>query len=220
MRVSFDLPLDPDGVCGTLDDGTPFLFRPIRAEDRDAFVEAFERLSPRSRYLRFFSARDKLSPGLLAQLTDIDHDRHRAWVVSDPNAESTVPLAAGLGVAVGRLIDIEGEPGVAEAALIVTDDYQGKGFGGLLLWLLVNTARATGLHTVRFETLAVNRGMRALLRGFDVQRNEALSDRATVVYDLAVPSDSDDDPGLGALYELLVLLSKRPDGDDASGPSS
>lgn len=209
MKIIWDLPLDADGIRGELDDGSPFVVRPIRATDGPALEKAFERMSPRSRYLRFFSARSRLGPELTEQLTDIDHDGHRAWVVADPTKQSEIDSDEGLGVAVARLIDVEGEPGVAEAALVVTDGYQRRGFGKLLLELLVGTARDTGVEYLRFEILYENRGMRGLLAGMDAKKNTDLSDREVLVYDLPIDADDESDGvALGALYEILRFIAR------------
>ena len=58
MRLTWELPLSPDGVAGELDDGTPFVIRPIRASDGPALEAAFAQMSTRSRYLRFFTVRE------------------------------------------------------------------------------------------------------------------------------------------------------------------
>ena len=209
MKLTWDLPLDADGIAGELDDGTPFVVRPIRASDGPALSTAFERMSARSRYLRFFSVRARLGAELTERLTDIDHDGHRAWVVADPTAPSEVGSNEGLGIAVARLIDVDGEPGVAEAALVVTDEYQGRGFGRLLLELLLGTARDVGIEFIRFEILYENRGMRGLLSGMNAEKNDELSDREVLVYDLPVERDDDSDGvALGALYEILRFIAK------------
>ncbi len=207
MRLSWDLPLDPDGVHGELDDGTPFVIRPIRDTDGPALAAAFERMSARSRYLRFFTVRNSLSEQLLNSLTKIDHDQHRAWVVADPDTPSDIDSGEGRGVAVARLIRLDGEPGVAEAALVVTDDYQRRGFGSLLLDLLIGTARDTGVEFIRFETLYENRSMRSLLDRLDARVNKERSDREVLAYDLPVPAEANDDPALGALYEILRFIA-------------
>ncbi len=208
MRLLWDLPLDPDGVAGTLDDGTPFVIRPLRPSDGPALESSFEHLSPRSRYLRFFTARERLGAELLESLIDIDHDRHRAWVVADPTKPSDIGTDEGRGVAIARLIVIEEEPRVAEASLSVIDEYQGRGFGRLLLELLIGTARDTGVEFIRFETLFENRGMRALIAGLDAHRNDELSDREVLVYDVPIDPDGE---GLayGALYEILRFIAKN-----------
>lgn len=208
MQLSWKLPLDADGVSGTLDDGTEFVIRPIRSTDGPALEAAFSKMSPRSRYLRFFSVRERLGADMVNLLTNIDHDRHRAWVVADPNMPSDVGTAEGRGFAVARLIELADEPGIAEASLAVVDDYQGQGFGRLLLELLIGTAQDTGIEFIRFETLFENKGMRALLKGLDAVRNERLSDREVVVYDVPVgPVQNSDGVSVGALYEILRFIA-------------
>ena len=214
MLISWSLPLDPAGATGETSDGMAFTIRPIRSTDGPALVEAFELLSPESRYLRFFSVKKQLGADLVKQLTDIDHDTHRAWVVFDPSGaagpfggvDSTTP--EGLGVAIARLISIPDEPGVAEASLVVADEFQGRGFGRLLLELLIGTAQGTGVAFIRFETLRQNTGMRKLLSDRDVEVNRERSDMEVLVFDLPVPADSDEDGiALGALYDVLRFIA-------------
>ncbi len=208
MDLSWELPLDADGVRGTLDDGSPFVMRPLRSTDGPGLEAAFKKMSPRSRYLRFFTVRERLGTELLESLTDIDHDRHRAWVIADPTADSDIGTDEGRGVAIARLIVVQDDPKIAEASLAVVDDYQSRGFGRLLLELLIGTARDTGVEFVRFETLYENRGMRALLNGLDAERNVELSDREVLVYDLPVtPVDDGEGVAIGALYEILRFIA-------------
>lgn len=214
MKISWSLPLDPAGATGETSGGMAFTIRPIRSTDGPALEEAFEMLSPESRYLRFFSVKERLGSDLVKRLTDIDHDGHRAWVVFDPSGAAG-PLGGvarttpeGLGVAIARLIEIPGEPGVAEAALVVADAFQGRGFGRLLLELLIGTAQGTGVSFIRFETLRRNAGMKKLLQNRNVEVNRELSDREVLVFDLPVPAESDEDVvALGALYDLLRFIA-------------
>lgn len=208
MKISWSLPLDPAGVAGETNDGMAFVIRPIRVSDGPALEAAFATMSLRSRYLRFFSVRERLGPDLVKQLTDIDHDAHRAWVVFEPVASGALESEDGVGVAIARLTTIDEEPGVAEAALVVADNFQGRGFGRLLLELLIGTARDTGVTTIRFETLHENRGMKKLLKRRDVVFNRELSDGQVAVFDLPVPDHSDEDAvALGALYDLLRFIA-------------
>jgi GNAT superfamily N-acetyltransferase len=211
MNLTWDLPLDADGIKGELDDGTPFVIRPLRPTDGPGLEAAFAQMSPRSRYLRFFTVRERLGEELVHSLTDIDHDRHRAWVVADPTAPSDVGTEEGRGFAVARLIVVEDEPKVAEASLAVMDDYQGRGFGRLLLELLIGTAQDVGIEFIRFETLYENRGMRALLSGLDAERNDELSDREVLVYDMPVTADDTNGVAVGALYEILRFIASTED---------
>ncbi len=55
-----------------LSDGQKVLLRTIRPSDKQMFLDAFERLSPESRYARFMTSKTKLSEQELRYLTEID----------------------------------------------------------------------------------------------------------------------------------------------------
>ena len=209
------IPLPDDGLHRTLDDGTAVLVRPIRPEDKASLEESFQRLSPRSRYRRFFSAMPKLPDGWAENLTDVDHTTHRAWVVVDPNAAPEGEGADGLGIAVGRMIVDPDDPTVAEAAFTVLDEYQGRGIGRLLLDAIVSSAALNGIERIRAETLRDNHGMIQLMKDLGSQRNESRSDHDIVSYEFDVPSIDDADITEGALYELLRFVAAF--GDQAAG---
>lgn len=132
-----------------LRDGTTVTVRPIRAEDKDALAAGLDRASPESRYRRFLRPVTTLSPKELAYLTEIDYTNHFAWVAVNPADHKE-----GLGVA--RYVRDPKDPTVAEAAVIVVDDYQGRGLGTILLRLLVATALHNGITTFRGWVLGDN----------------------------------------------------------------
>ena len=75
----------PRGLTATptsrlrLRDGSEVVVRPIRARRQGgAIAAAFERLSEQSRYQRFMTAIDELSPSQLDYLTEVDHHDHEA----------------------------------------------------------------------------------------------------------------------------------------------
>ena len=80
MRFSGYLHCLPDPIEVSLRDGTRIAVRALVPDDRELIVAAFERLSPRSRYLRFFSPLPRLTTGMLDALMDVDHVRHVALV--------------------------------------------------------------------------------------------------------------------------------------------
>jgi RimJ/RimL family protein N-acetyltransferase len=132
-----------------LRDGTTVTVRPIRPEDKEALAAGLSRVSPESRYRRFLRPVTSLSPKELAYLTEIDYSNHFAWVAVDPDDDQ-------LGLGVARYVRDAKDPETAEAAVIVVDDYQGKGLGTILLRLLVATAVDNGITTFRGWVLGDN----------------------------------------------------------------
>lgn len=130
----------------TLRDGSRIVVRPVEPDDRDALAEGFRRLSPESRYRRFFSPISELSSRHLEYLTHVDHHDHEALVAVDPST--------GQGVGVARYVATS--PGVAEPAIVVADDWQGRGVAGRLLDELVQRALDEGVSRFEAPVLAEN----------------------------------------------------------------
>ena len=97
---------------------------------------------------------------MLAFLTSVDGVNHRAWgaVVTEPSG----PVPAG----VVRWVRIPNDPAVADMAVTVIDDYQGRGLGRLLQDVAVLDAFACGVE--RFEGVVLGENVasrRMLARG-------------------------------------------------------
>src|SRR5712691_6651989 len=152
-------PLQLDPVETSLRDGTPVRVRRIRPDDKELLVEGFRRLSDESRYRRFMAPVNELSDDKLVYLTELAFVGHFAWVAVRADR-------AGEGLGVARYVRIDGEPEVAEAAITVIDDYQGRGLGVLLLGLLAAAAWSAGITTFRAFVLEENEPMRDLLAQF------------------------------------------------------
>jgi GNAT superfamily N-acetyltransferase len=140
----------------TLRDGTEVVVRLLRPDDRELLRAGFGRLSPESRYRRFFAAKNELSARELRYLTECDQVHHVALGATSADGER------GLGVA--RYIVLDDEPGLAEAAIAVADEVQGRGLGSLLFQRLVAAARERGVERFRCDMLGSNQGMADLLR--------------------------------------------------------
>ena len=166
---------------GSLKDGTHVLFRPIEPSDKDLLQKGFDKLSPASRYRRFFRHLDRLSDEQLAYLTEIDYIDHYAWVALAVDLEG----APGLGV--GRWIRIADEPEVAEAAITVIDAYQHLGVGSRLLHLSVRSAVERGIKAIRVWVQGENHPMLALLDGFGIHPTHWESGVAEI--DIPLPHD-------------------------------
>jgi RimJ/RimL family protein N-acetyltransferase/nucleotide-binding universal stress UspA family protein len=136
----------PDRV--RLKDGTKIEIRPISPDDREALAAGMERLSVESRYRRFFAPVSKLSERQLDYLTRVDHHDHEALVAVEPATED--------GIGVARFVRVDGE--TAEPAIVVVDDWQGRGVGRELLEALAERAREEGITRFVAPVLAENDG--------------------------------------------------------------
>lgn len=125
------------GEAIKLRDGSQVMLRQLAPGDREGIRRAFDRLSPESRYRRFFVSLRELSDGLLDVLTDVDHDNHEALVGLDPRSGEIVGVA--------RYVRMPEQPERAEASVAVVDDWQGRGLGRELLERLVTRAREEGV---------------------------------------------------------------------------
>jgi RimJ/RimL family protein N-acetyltransferase len=139
----------------TLRDGHVVDVRPLERSDREGLAAAVRRLSDETRYLRFATAKPRLTNRELDFLVDVDHHRHEAIVAIDPTTRR--------GVAAVRYVQVPGEPGVAEIAATVTDDWQGRGLGTALLGQLAVRARDEGYAALRASVLASNQRSIAML---------------------------------------------------------
>lgn len=172
-----------------LRDGTRVRLRTIRPTDKERLVTGLARLSPQSRYLRFFTDKDRLTESELRYLTELDGERHFAIGASRVDDEGRE--AEGLGI--GRFVTLTDEPTVAEPALAVVDDAQGLGLGRLLLMRLVAAAAERGVKTFRCDFLAINRGMQHLLE--DVSPDVSFrSDGPVVTAEFRLPNVPADEP--------------------------
>jgi RimJ/RimL family protein N-acetyltransferase len=122
----------------------------MEPSDRERLRSAFERLSDRSRYLRFQAPMASLTEAQLAYLTDVDHHDHEALIGVD--------TARGEIVGVARFVRVEGE--VAECAITVADDWQGRGLGTELLHRLVDRARQEDV--ARFSAVVLGENAEAI----------------------------------------------------------
>lgn len=137
-----------------LRDGTPVEIRPIRADDKARLAAGHARLSAESQRRRFLTAKPRLTAADLRYLTEIDGHDHVAFV-------AVLPERPELIVAVGRFVRLAGDPEAAEFAIVVGDELQGRGLGGVLAELLARRAAAEGVKrftaTIETDNEAVQR---------------------------------------------------------------
>ena len=192
----------------TLRDGTNVLLRLVEPTDKSMLVRGLQRLSPESRYLRFFTSKNRLSEQELSYLTEIDQLNHFAM-----GAVRQLEDGSEEGLGVGRYVVLDEGADVAEPAIAVVDDMQGQGLGRLLFLRLVAAARERGITRFRSEVLAENHAMLKLLHDLAPGAVQQV-DGALVVVQLMLPElHATEAPtsqrGRGPVYRLLAMAAER-----------
>jgi RimJ/RimL family protein N-acetyltransferase len=131
-----------------LRDGRRVEIRALRPDDRADLVTAVGRTSSQSLYRRFFAVKQGFTEGEIAFFLNIDFANHVALVAVAQ--EGGRPMIVGGG----RYIVVQ--PGKAEVAFAVVDQYQGQGIGAALLRHLAAIARGAKLHELIAEVLPDN----------------------------------------------------------------
>lgn len=182
-----------------LDDGLVVRLRHIRPGDAAELRHAFDRLSPTSRFRRFFGGFDRLDDTTVRYLTCVDGIDHVAIVAFTDSPD----LKTDVGLGVGRFIRIVTEPQVAEAAIVVVDDFQHRGIGVLLGETLAEAARERGITHFRAEVLASNGPARQPLEALHARVLRADDD--SIVFDVPL-TGSDPTAPEGRLEMLRRIL--------------
>ena len=152
-------------------DGTPVTIRPIRPDD-SGMEQAFVRhLSENSRYNRFMGTLRELPPKKLKQFTDIDYERHMAYIAT------VVQDGSEMEIGVARYVATE-TPGSCEFAITVDGAWQAAGVGGSLMAALQRSARQRGFRTMEGLVLSSSRKMLKFSRqlGFTAHRERGEGD--------------------------------------------
>ncbi len=145
--------------------GIEVLMRPIKPEDAPLLLDFFNSLSRQTRYYRFFSPLKVLPWQMLARFTQVDYSRDMALVAIDL-AETKEKI-----LAVARFISKPGQPDT-EFAVVVRDEWQGKGVGRVLLENLIIFAIDKKIECMSGFVLAENIYMLSLARklGFHLSK--------------------------------------------------
>ncbi len=152
----------------------------ITPDDVHRVQQLVEACSPESQYSRFLMGVGRVSTRFAADLCDFDADTRRGYGLEA--ADKRLVAHASL------LPDISDPGGRAgEVALLVRDDYQGRGLGGGLLRHLVRVAASLGLTELRADVLSGNRRVIGLIRRNGGQL--AWADGSLRQFVIPVPSD-------------------------------
>jgi acetyltransferase len=161
-----------------LTDGKEVTLRPIRPEDEPLEYELLTTLSEQSMKERFFQPIMGITHDVLVRFCNIDYDREMAIVAELKEGEKKKIIG------IGRLVI---EPGTknGEFAIVVHDNYQGKGLGFKMMDVLIGIGQDKYLDSIYGIVLSENeRMLRATKKlGFVPQRLQDGLTRVTLELD-------------------------------------
>ena len=143
--------------------GETVLVRPVRLSDEPALQDLFYMLSDESTYRRFMAHKRVHPHEEMQSLCDLDYTSSMALVACAGEDHGEI-------VAMARY-DVEPSTSMADIGLVVTDEWQGKGVGALLLRRMREIARASGLAGFTANVLVENKPMIRLFQksGMDLR---------------------------------------------------
>ena len=160
--------------------GQAVTIRPLRPDDLPIEAEFLQGLSLETRSSRLLGGAIKISHAYLERLTNVDYPREMAFAASLmlENSERMIGVARYVTAEDGRS---------CEFAIVIADDWQGKGIGSRMIEKLVVVARAAGLAEMHGDVLAQNRPMLELMKklGFRLSRHPEDGTLLRVTYALA-----------------------------------
>jgi GNAT superfamily N-acetyltransferase len=188
----------------SLHDGTAVVIRPQTPEDRQPLAEFFARLSPTSRYQRFFTGMPpKLPSSMLKALANVDGERHVGLLA----------VRGGDIVGAARYVRREDSPHIADIAFTVADELQGNGLGRLLMRELQAHAARRGVTRFAFDVLATNDAALAVARllGARLQR-----DGTTIEGVIYIDSGADTPSRSSARARVRRVATHKPSRNDCN----
>jgi RimJ/RimL family protein N-acetyltransferase len=161
-----------------LTDGGVARLRPIMPSDAEKLVQFYARVSPESKYLRFFAPYPRLSPRDVKRFTEVDYVDRVAFILT-------------LGdemIGVGRFDRTENDQ--AEVAFLIEDAHQGRGIAQLLLEHLAEAARERGITGFVAEVLPENRRMAQVFADAGYRVSKGIEDGVLLVEFPILPTDT------------------------------
>jgi GNAT superfamily N-acetyltransferase len=144
--------------------GRRLTLRLLEPSDSDLIRQFYWRLSPETIYRRFLGPVVPPADALVRQLTNIDHRHRDALIAID-----------ALGIAgIARYAAFPGST-VHDLAVVVADDWQRHGLGGLLTRRLAHIARLRGISRFHATMSGDNHRAQSMVR--------RMSPRATLTFE-------------------------------------
>jgi GNAT superfamily N-acetyltransferase len=181
---------EEDSGSVELTDGTSVAYRAIAPDNASALQRFHHRLSQRSIYLRFFSAKPELSDRKAGYFTNVDRINRFALVALDPERPEEIIAVVSF--------DREGDTDRAEYAAAVEDRWQGRGLGLTLTRCLIEAALKRGIKVLTGVVLFENARMLNLLRDLGLPERLRYDDGIEYVEIDLIPFGSTPDNAAGA----------------------
>jgi len=169
--------LEGDHWIEALRDGTPVLIRPPTQKDRERELEFIERLSHKSRRMRFLGDFQHLAPRTLDRLMDVDYESQMAFValVHEDGVLREIGVSRYSATGDGKR---------CRCAVTVADDWQSRGLGVLLMRHLIDVARRKGFRQMFSIDASDNQSMRDLASYLGFSRRVDPEDSTQVIHSL------------------------------------
>jgi acyl-CoA synthetase (NDP forming)/RimJ/RimL family protein N-acetyltransferase len=168
-------------------DGTAAHLRPIRTTDAGLLVTFYARVSPESKYRRFFAPYPELTDRDVVRFTTVDYSDRVGFIIT---------LGADM-VGVGGYERVDAEE--AEVGFLVEDHQQGRGVAQLLLEHLAQAGRERGIQRFVADVLPDNFRMIRTFQDAGYTLDKGLDDG---VLRLSFPIDPTDS-------SVAVMLSRE-----------
>jgi GNAT superfamily N-acetyltransferase len=164
-----------------LRDGTTVLIRPIHGEDAGIERRFIEQLTPAARRLRFLGEIKTPSAAMIDQFTHPDpaHDAAFVALIADGADKREIGVARFSGRPDGL---------ACECAVVVSDEWQGRGLATALMRHLIGVARDRGIECMYSIDTAGNNAMRDLAEHLGFQRKPDPDDATQVLHVLDLKS--------------------------------
>lgn len=132
-------------------------------QDRNRYLKGFSRISSKTNINRFHTFKTGFTEDELSYLLNIDNIHHLAIGAIDCKKMNT-------GIGLARYISQANDPARAEVAIIVIDEYQGRGLGKLLYLKLIDKALENGITSFNNIIMKDNRTMLHMLEQMGAQQ--------------------------------------------------
>jgi GNAT superfamily N-acetyltransferase len=177
--TTLDAPKNAPEWTETLRDGSHVTIRMLHKDDAVLERSFIDRLSPESRRMRFLGQIGDSDEAFFEKLTDLDYRHDMAFVAL---AEQD-GVTSEIGVS-RYALSADGKS--CECAVTVSDEWQGKGLGTLLMRHLIDIARERGIRTMISLDSAENWRMHELARDLGFSRGPDPDDPSQVIHRLTL----------------------------------